>query len=799
MTESDKNRDGCCVWARRLAWLPFPVILILAQTLSGSVPFFENESAVLLATLNTVFGGSTCLLITYLCLREYGSTGRRAVLFLGCGTLLYACANLIVGLMLQWLDSAMTVYALLTMAAGGFVLAASCFCLFRQMDPVPEAPRYGFYLYGAMLVFVVLLVRIVLAGVLPSFYTPQSGPTPIRQFVMLVSVIEFAVAGGAFCFLYLRRDRPPLAWYGTGLILIALGLAFVSLAPPGTALNWLGRSSQYLGGMYLVIALLVEGKGTHILRSSMETAYHESEARYQTLANLLPDAVLVHKAGKCVFANEACLKLFGLSMQGGLLYRNLTDLVDHADQKRLADLFRKSGREGRSEKNVEFRIRRLNGTSVVVEMTSGFIRFEGDNAAMAILRDVTDRQIREAELHRLNRILKATSASNSALLRATHEADYLHEVCRIVVECGYVRVWIGYVRSESEKIVVPVAWAGFEEGVLKAETIRFDDEAPARPAAGEAIRTGKPVVIRNPFAESDPHSQASCVGLPLLSDGRPFGAISIYSSKIDPFSDDELDLLTELSRDLAYGVGAIRLRDAHDAAARELSRSNHELEEFAHVASHDLKEPLRMVTGFMSLLKLRAQGQLDGKAGEYIDFAIDAGGRMQRLIDDLLSYGRVGQAGERERVCLGRALQNALMNLKSGIEDSGARITHDALPEVTVNVLEMTQLFQNLVGNAIKFCAGRSPEVNIGVRREDRCWLISVSDNGIGIEPQFTERIFKIFNRLHTAEEYSGTGVGLAICKKVVERHGGRIWVESRAGEGSTFTFTLPDNAKAIL
>ncbi|MFO7535014.1 MAG: ATP-binding protein [Kiritimatiellia bacterium] len=758
-----------------------------------------NDSVVLLATLNTLFSGSACLLITYLCLREYGSTGRRAVLFLGCGTLLYACANLIVGMMLQWLDFALTVYALLTMAAGAFVLASACSCLLRKIDPVPEAPRHGFYAYGALLVLVVLLVRIVLAGVLPSFYTALSGPTPIRQVVMGIAILEFTVAGGGFCFLYWRRERPPLVWYGMGTVLIALGLAFVALVPPGTALNWLGRSSQYLGVIYLVTALLVEGKGTHILRSSMETAYHESEARYQTLLNLLPDAVLVHKAGKCLFVNQACLKLFGLALPGGLLSRHLGDWVDPADQKRMNDLFRKTVREGRADKNIEFRIRCPNGSGVVVEMTSGFIRVGGENATMAVLRDVSDRQIREAELYRLNRILKATSASNSALLRATHEADYLHEVCRIVVECGYVRVWIGYVRSEAEKFVMPVAWAGFEEGVLKAETIRIDDEAPSRPAAGEAIRTGKPVVIRNPFAESDPHSQASCVGLPLLSDGRPFGAISIYSNKIDPFSDDELDLLTELSRDLAYGVGAIRLRDAHDAAARELSRSNHELEEFAHVASHDLKEPLRMVTGFMSLLKHRAQGQLDAKAGEYIDFAIDAGARMQRLIDDLLCYGRVGQGGERERVCLGCALQNALMNLKSGIEDSGARITHDALPEVTVNVLEMTQLFQNLIGNAIKFCAGRSPEVNIGVRREDRCWLISVSDNGIGIEAQFTERIFKIFNRLHTAEEYSGTGVGLAICKKVVERHGGRIWVESRAGQGSTFTFTLPDTAKAIL
>lgn len=798
VTESEEKTAVYGLWARRLAWLPVPIIVFLAHALSGSVASDDQESVALLATLNTLFSGSACLLIAFLCLREYSGTGRRVVLFLGGGTLLYGSANLAAGLMLHRFNSALTTYALLTMAAGACILAASVSCLFLKKDGVASAHRNGYYIYGAILVLVGLLARIALADVFPPFFIPKLGPTPIRQFVMSVSVLEFAIAGAGFCFLYVRRARPPLVWYGMGSILIALGLVLVAMVPTGTAVNWLGRSSQYLGGVYLLIALLVEGKGTPILRTSIETAYHESEERYQALVNLLPDAVLVHRGGKCLFANRACLKLFGLEMPGGLIYRNLCELVDPADQKRMGEFLRKPGREGRSDKNVEFRIRRLNGSSGVVDMTTGFIRYEGEHASLAILRDVTDRQFREAELQRLNRICKATSDSNAALLRATHEADYLQEVCRIVVECGYAHVWIGYVRPDAEKTVWPVAWAGFDEEVLKAGLMpNADHTAPPLPAA-DAIVSGKPAVIRNPFAESDTNAQASCVAFPLLSEGLAYGAVSIYSHKIDPFSEDELSLLAELSKDLAYGVTAIRLRDAHEAAALELSRSNQELQEYSHVAAHDLKEPLRMVTSFMSLLKDRVQGQLDEKAEGYINFAIDAGVRMQRLIDDLLSYGRVGQGGERERVSLAIALQVALMNLKVGLEGANARITHDALPEVTINVLEMTQLFQNLVGNAIKFCNGRAPEVHIGALRGDRSWLISVSDNGIGIEPQFTERIFKIFNRLHTAEEYSGTGVGLAICKKVVERHGGRIWVESRPGEGSVFKFTLPDNAKAV-
>ncbi len=230
--------------------------------------------------------------------------------------------------------------------------------------------------------------------------------------------------------------------------------------------------------------------------------------------------------------------------------------------------------------------------------------------------------------------------------------------------------------------------------------------------------------------------------------------------------------------------------------AEDLTRSNKDLEQFAYVASHDLREPLRMVTGFMGLLKDRCQGKLDAKADEYIFFASDAAMRMQGLINDLLVYSRAGRGEVTERTDVGAVLDGVLRTLSVSIAESAAVITHDPLPTIASSPLELAQVFQNLIGNAITFKAERKTEIHVGARRQPGGWQFTVRDNGIGIDPQFADRIFMIFQRLHTREQYPGTGIGLAICKKIVERHGGRIWVESQLGSGSTFCFTIPDQGK---
>jgi PAS domain S-box-containing protein len=230
------------------------------------------------------------------------------------------------------------------------------------------------------------------------------------------------------------------------------------------------------------------------------------------------------------------------------------------------------------------------------------------------------------------------------------------------------------------------------------------------------------------------------------------------------------------------------LRAAHE----ELKRSNAELEQFAYVASHDLQEPLRMVASYTQLLGRRYDAKFDADGREFMSYIVDGATRMKQLIEDLLAYSRVGTKGQDFRpVAVEGALRKALFNLRLAIEEAGAVVTYDALPTVSADEAQVVQLLQNLIGNALKFRSASVPRIHVGVAEVNSEYQIEVRDNGIGIEPQYYERIFMVFQRLHNKGEYPGTGIGLAICKKVVERHGGRIWVESRAGEGSSFYFTL--------
>jgi light-regulated signal transduction histidine kinase (bacteriophytochrome) len=224
----------------------------------------------------------------------------------------------------------------------------------------------------------------------------------------------------------------------------------------------------------------------------------------------------------------------------------------------------------------------------------------------------------------------------------------------------------------------------------------------------------------------------------------------------------------------------------------ELERSNKDLEQFAYAASHDLQEPLRTVSNFSQLLAKRYKGELDAKADQFIAFIVDGATRMQEMIDNLLAYSRVStRAKPFEPTDCETVFDQALTNVKMAIEESGALVTHDPLPTVMADASQLVQLFQNLLSNAIKF-RKEKPRITVSAVQRGNEWLFSVEDNGIGIAPEFMEHIFKVFQREHTSAEYPGTGVGLAICKKIVERHGGRIWVESQAGKGSTFYFTIP-------
>ena len=276
---------------------------------------------------------------------------------------------------------------------------------------------------------------------------------------------------------------------------------------------------------------------------------------------------------------------------------------------------------------------------------------------------------------------------------------------------------------------------------------------------------------------------------------RKDGSLVDVSLTVSPIldADGQIVGVSNIARD----VSARKRAEELARRAEDLARSNADLEQFAYVASHDLQEPLRMVTSYCDLLQRRYKGKLDEDADDFIDYAVDGAKRMQELVRGLLAYSRVGPLSKTlQSVDSAQVFDRAVANLTVAIQESDAVVSHGTLPQVIADPTQLEHVLQNLIGNAVKFRGDEPPRVRVRATRKGEMWLFSVKDNGIGIDSQYSDKIFAIFQRLHGRGKYPGTGLGLAICKKIVERHGGRIWFDSQPGEGSTFYFTVPAERK---
>jgi signal transduction histidine kinase len=284
----------------------------------------------------------------------------------------------------------------------------------------------------------------------------------------------------------------------------------------------------------------------------------------------------------------------------------------------------------------------------------------------------------------------------------------------------------------------------------------------------------------------------SAIAIPLPLNAGPGTLVAVAGPFTPLFGADEVARLRQYAVALTTALDRVALVQEIQETAEDLARSNRALEEFVYVASHDLQEPLRTVTGYVQLLQRRYQGKLDPDADEFIGFAVEGASRMQALINDLLTYSRVGSKDARlVETDFGDVVDEVLAGLQAAVEESGAEVSHGRLPKLVADRRQMVQLFQNLIGNAIKFHSDDPPRVEIHAGRDGEAWRFAVRDNGIGIPPEHHDRIFNLFQRLHARDEYPGTGIGLALCRRIVERHGGRIWVESEPRKGSTFYFTI--------
>jgi signal transduction histidine kinase len=306
----------------------------------------------------------------------------------------------------------------------------------------------------------------------------------------------------------------------------------------------------------------------------------------------------------------------------------------------------------------------------------------------------------------------------------------------------------------------------------------------------DVSRAGEAAEAQRDAAQS---GLGSALGFPLRFDLNIYGVMEFYTHQPEPEDRSLLEMFAAVGTQTGQFIQRKHAEEQLKRAGSELARSNAELQQFAYVASHDLSEPLRMIVSYLELLIQHSGEKLDAEAREFIGYAVDGARRMRELINDLLAYARVDSRGRSfEIVDCTAALHVALANLKVIIQETQTTVIQRPLPRVKADSIQLTQVFQNLISNAIKFRDDRPPRIEIDARRSDREWTFRIQDNGIGIDPRQLDRIFVLFQRLHTRLEYPGTGMGLAICKKIIEHHGGRIWAESKPGQGSTFLFTLP-------
>jgi PAS domain S-box-containing protein len=487
----------------------------------------------------------------------------------------------------------------------------------------------------------------------------------------------------------------------------------------------------------------------------------EAGAKYRGLLEAAPDAiVVVNQGGEIVLLNMQAEKQFGYH-RDELVGQKVTNIIPEGFAERLIADDLRTVEDALAQQigtGIELTGRRKNGSEFPIEIMLSPLESAEGILVTAAIRDISVRK--DAEKH-----LAQMEGRYRGLLEAAPDAMVVvNQRGEIVLLNVQAEKQFRYHRDElvGQEVtnIIPV---GFAERLLA------DDLRSAEDALGQQIGTGIELIGRR-------------------KDGSEF-PIEIMLSPLE--SVDGI-LVTAAIRDISVRKSS---EEHLVKTVAELKRSNDELQQFAYVASHDLQEPLRMVASYTQLLAQRYKGRLDSDADEFIAYAVDGSNRMQRLIKDLLAYSRAGTNGKvRHEISSENALKEALTNLRATIEESGAVVTHDLLPAITMDETQLVQLFQNLVGNAIKYRTPEVPHVHVSAAKNGgNEWTFCVRDNGMGIDPQYFERIFIIFQRLHGREEFKGTGIGLAICKKIVERVGGRIWVESQLEKGSTFCFALPE------
>ena len=511
------------------------------------------------------------------------------------------------------------------------------------------------------------------------------------------------------------------------------------------------------------------------------------------IINSIADPVLVKdETHRWVLLNDAYCQFMGYSREE-LLFKSDYDFFPPNE----ADVFWNKDEEvlktGKENVNEEEFTDSNNDVHTIVTKKTLYEDISGEKYIVGIIRDITELKTAEKQkirhLNKLNTLNKIIVTAN----RSNDIESLLNNVLNLTLELMNFDGGGIYLIDENTQVAEIICSKGLPGDFLKTVDNIQIDEYPY----SEVFINGKSMFmdrydkLRPEYSKWHLKSGAS---VPIYSKNKIIGAFNLVNLKIHDFTKGEKKLIKAIGREIGNTIARLITDEEMKSLIKELKHSNDELEQFAYITSHDLQEPLRTIASFTQLLQMRYKGQLDSDADEFMGYMVDASIRMKKMIQGLLNYSRIGKEGmDLKQINFEHIVDEALSNLKLVIEENNAVITYDKLPLVIGDRKLLVQLLQNLIINAIKFKGEKSPEIHISARKSEKedKYIISVEDNGIGIDPQYADRIFKVFKRLHTLDEYEGAGIGLSIAKRIVENHGGRIWVESELNKGSKFYFTL--------
>ena len=582
--------------------------------------------------------------------------------------------------------------------------------------------------------------------------------------------------------------------------------------PPGDRL-WVSLDAvPVFGGGNVVEYVVVAVREITQLRNEAERLERQRDElqreleRYETIVETVPDgAYVLDEDFHFQFVNEAYATMVGYS-RDALIGSHVSKVTSRQAIEKSTALREELLAGDRSIAIIEQDLQTADGGTIPVETRSQLLPFEDHfRGTSGVSRDITERLERERALTFRARQQAAISDLGQYALQ-NPELDRLFDeaasVVADVLDNGYSMVLDFDAETEELLLRQGVGWRDGFVGrtTLSAETVNSQ--------SSYTLHAEEPVVVTDLEAETrfsgsyllTTHEVTSGISTIIASDDGPWGILGTHDTRETSFTDEDVAFVQSVANILAEAIEREQyqqdlegLVDDLEASNDRLEQSNERLEQFAYAASHDLQEPLRMISSYLQLIENRYGDALDEDGTEFLDYAVDDADRMREMIEGLLTYSRVeSRSASFESVALDEVFTDALADLQMKIEEHDAEITADSLPHVSGDERQLCQLFQNVLDNAIEYSGNSTPRVHVSAERTGETWAVSVRDEGIGIDMEDQTRIFELFKRLHAQNDHPGTGLGLALCERIVERHGGEIWVESEPGIGSTFSFTLP-------